>query len=173
MSSVLQPLQDLQRRIADYWFGLSARERQLVSVTGCLLVVWLGYFGMIRPVQNYLASAEQRLQGSERLYQDVVARAEKIVQLRGKSGVVAVSSDQPLDAEINRTASKSGMTITGLNRQQGSLQVRMQNTEFRKLVNWLISLEQTGIKVTTLQLGRTDKPGIVEVQQLRVAREGL
>ena len=178
MSSLMQPIRLLTEKgtekASEYWLGISARERQLLSLAGCLLIVWSVYFGVIRQVQDGLTAAEQRLEISQKQYDQVVEKAKKIAELQAILPANATAAgNQSLDVLVNRTAGKTGITITGLNRQQDSLQVRMNPVSFDKLIQWTTLLEGQGVNVSSLQIARTDKPGIVDIQQLRVEKETL
>ena len=172
MNSMMQPVREIQGKLSDYWLGISVRERQLLSAAGVLLMIWIAYFGVIRPVQDSVYTAEQRLISHQKQYDQVVKTAEKIALLQASVPVSATTNrSQPLDVLVNRAASQTGLTITGLNRQQDSLQVRMNPSGFGKLIQWMTLLEAQGVSVSSLQIARTEKPGMVEIQQLRVERE--
>ena len=194
MSALMQSMGEWSEKVSDYWLGISVRERQLLSLTGCLLVIWTVYFGVIRPVQTQVEEAQQRVISSQKQYDQVISRAEKIAVLQvsfptgstsgrnqtpsnqspsNQSPSNQAPSNQSLDVLINRTASEVGVTITGLNRQQDSLQVRVSPASFQTLIQWMTRLEEQGVNVSSLQIARTDKPGIVDVQQLRVEKEIL
>ena len=172
MSRLLDALEPTKTKALDYWHGLSIRERQLLGLTLCLLLVWIVYFGLIRPVQSQLTQAQERLAQAQQQYDQVVEKAKQISVLKGAHPGRLPVSNQPLDALVNRMARQAGISITGLNRQQSSLQVRMSPARFSQLVSWLTQLKQQGVVITSLQIARTDKPGMVEVQQLRVKEAG-
>ncbi|OED41009.1 hypothetical protein ACH42_15140 [Endozoicomonas sp. (ex Bugula neritina AB1)] len=174
MSSFMLPVREFRGKASDYWLGISVRERQLLSLAGCFLLIWVVYFGVVRPVQIQVEEAQQRVSNSQKQYDQVIRRAEKISELQALVPSDSMAgSHQSLDVLVNRTASKAGVTITGLNRQQESLQIRMKPVSFNKLVQWMTLLKTQSIKVSSLQIARTDKPGVVEIQQLRVEKETL
>ncbi|MCL6268747.1 type II secretion system protein M [Sansalvadorimonas sp. 2012CJ34-2] len=166
-------MDNLKVQASQYWNGLSSRERQLVFVGGIALIIWLVFFGVMRPVMEAEHDARAQLSSSQSQLAEVEAIAGEILALRD-AGVTSTggAADQPLDTLISRSAALEKITLKGINQQNNSLLVRVEKTPFIKLMSWFRALETLGLSVDSLQVLRTDKPGVVEVQQLRISRMG-
>ncbi len=163
-------MKDLKVQALQYWHGLTVREKRLAAAGGIALVIWLVFFAVVRPAMKAEQDAFNRLATNKAQLSQVKDIAREITDLRA-AGVVAVAGHQPLDSLINRSAALEKISLKGISQQNNSIQVKVDTVAFVKLMSWLKTLDRQGVKVNSLQVSRTDKPGTVEVQHLRVSRK--
>ncbi|MRI32235.1 hypothetical protein EOPP23_04410 [Endozoicomonas sp. OPT23] len=163
---------EIRQRWNEYWDGLATRERRLLLLAGIAIVLWLVAYGVVKPLQDAEEQAANRLNSSRATLVQMQEMAAEIQVLRA-SGAGSVQADfsQPLDVQVNRSARKAGIKVTGLNQQQSSLLVKLDDVSFQKLIGWLQQLEQQGIVIENIEMKRGEASGLVSVQSLRVSRQ--
>ena len=173
-TSNLQPIAELRQKLGSHWNGLASREKLLLAVAAGLLLMWTVVFGLIKPVQQAEQQAYQKLQSNRSTFEQASAAAAEIVRLRAAHGnqLTLIDASQPLDALVSKLAAAAGIPVKGLSQQQNSLQVKVDTLRFADLLTWLKTLKANGIVIETVELGRTAQPGMVEIKQLRISREG-
>ena len=162
----------IRQRWNEYWDGLAVRERRLLIIAGLAIIAWLVIYGVIKPLQDAEQQANNRLNASRATLVQMQEMAAEIQALRAAgAGAVQADYSQPLDVQVNRSARKAGIKVTGLNQQQSSLLVKLEDVSFQKLISWLQRLEQQGIVIENIEMKRGKAAGVVSVQSLRVSRQ--
>ncbi|WP_328822397.1 type II secretion system protein GspM [Aquipseudomonas guryensis] len=92
---------------------------------------------------------------------------EHAPQVRVLQGKLQISIDPAaLQGLITGSAAGQGLNIERLDNQgDGGLQVSLQPTDFARLLRWLISLEEQGVRVEEAGLERAEK-GLVSTRLL-------
>ncbi len=163
---------EIRQHWNEYWDGLAVREKRLLLIAGIAIVAWLVVYGVVKPLQVSERQATNRLNSSRATLVQMQEITAEIQALRAAgAGVVQADFSQPLDVLVNRSAREAGIKVTGLNQQQSSLQVKLEDVDFQKLIGWLQRLEQQGITIENIEMKRGEAEGLVNVQSLRVSRQ--
>ncbi len=160
------PLQaSLQRSgLQGRWHSLPPRDRLALVVLGCALVLTLLYLLLWRPVVQHAEQARSHLQQQRTLHQYLQEHAP---QVRAQQSKPQLSVDPAaLQGLVTASASSQGLNIERMDNQgDGGLQISLQPTDFNRLLRWLVSLEEQGVRVDEAGLERADK-GLVSARLL-------
>lgn len=146
------------------WQALPVRDRLALGLLGGFLSLVLLYLLLWRPVSQNLEQARSFLQQQRALHAYL---QENAPQVRGLQGKPQVSVDATaLQGLVTGSAAGQGLNIERLDNQgDGGLQVSLQPTDFARLLRWLISLEEQGVRVEEAGLERAEK-GLVSTRLL-------
>lgn len=141
---------------------LNERERRMVMIGGIAAVVLL-VLGVILPLENSVAKAQQRIEQK----QTDLAWMRNVGPELASAGPVAASPTSPdsLLVVVDRAARESGLgsSLTSSEPQgQGKLRVRLEKAQFDILVGWVARLsDQHGIGVESATVDNAGTPGLV------------
>ena len=154
-----------------WWQSISLREQRLVLICGGLLVIGVGYWGILEPMSQRSTQAHNRLVSEQQLHNWVQNKADQIVQLRAQSGLATTT--QPLNQVISSSAGRFNVELIRIQPRDQMFQVWIQPLEFNQLVSWITYLkEQQGVEVEHFDVARTEQAGVVEVKRLQFKRGG-
>ena len=166
----IQQLNQLSQQAKTYWSGISARERQLITIAAPLLLAWIVWMGIVQPVLNKHDQAQQEVLNNQQMLNRVKGTAAEILRLQAKGAVITERPNGPLDQLINRSASEYGLRVTGVRTQQNRLQVSLANASFDQLMGWLVELEKgSSVVIEQLRIEQTQLPGIVSIERLELS----
>ncbi|WP_394558993.1 type II secretion system protein M [Aquipseudomonas alcaligenes] len=150
--------------LAARWYGLPPRDRLALGLLGGFLLLVLLYLLLWRPVSQNLDQARSYLQQQRALHAYLQEHAP---QVRAQQGKPQVSIDPTaMQGLVTASAASQGLNIERLDNQgDGGLQVSLQPTDFARLLRWLISLEEQGVRVEEAGLERAEK-GLVTTRLL-------
>ncbi|WP_052080971.1 type II secretion system protein M [Pseudomonas sp. ML96] len=150
--------------LAARWHGLPPRDRLALGLLGGFLLLVLLYLLLWRPVSQNLDQAHSYLQQQRALHAYLQEHAP---QVRAQQGKPQVSIDpKAMQGLVTASAASQGLNIERLDNQgDGGLQVSLQPTDFARLLRWLISLEEQGVRVEEAGLERAEK-GLVTTRLL-------
>ncbi|WP_220813290.1 type II secretion system protein M [Pseudomonas paralcaligenes] len=147
------------------WQSMPSRDRMALGLLAGFLLLVLLYLLLWRPVSQNLEQARSFLQQQRALHAYLQANAP---QVRAAQGRPQSSSVDPaaLQGLVTGSAASQGLNVERLDNQgDGSLQVSLQPTDFARLLRWLMSLEEQGVRVEEAGLERADK-GLVSTRLL-------
>ena len=152
-----------------WWQGRSARERQMLSWTAVLVLLFAGWLALWRPLG--LASSQMRERASS-LDQNlgwVRAAAAEIARLEATGAGNRVSrGDQSLLALVESSARGAGMENAfrrGEPAGPGEVRVWLENAAFDPLLRWLLVLDtRYGVKPSEAAVDRAGVPGLVNAR---------
>ena len=146
------------------WQGLPPRDRLALGLLAAFLLLVLLYLLLWRPVSQNLERARGFLQQQRTLHAYLQEHAP---QVRVRQ-VVPQASIEPaaLQGLVTASAASQGLNVERLDNQgDGGLQVSLQPVEFARLLQWLVSLQEQGVRVEEAGLERADK-GLVSSRLL-------
>ena len=154
-----------------WWKALTAREQRLVMGGGCALIIAVLYWGIWQPLANRADMAESRLQSERQLLSWVSAKADEITTLRAATGSRGAVSNKGLNQVINETTRQFRIELIRMQPRSEAVQVWVRPLPFNTLVNWLAFLkDEHGIDAQFLDVSKTNRAGIVEVNRLQLGR---
>lgn len=153
-----------------WWQGLNLREQRLVLVMALVLVLFL-FFNLIwQPLNERLATAEQKLSSRQTLFAWVTDNTTRYENVKLTDGNKKTSGS--LSSVVNRTANQHQLTITRMQPQGGSIQVWLDSASFTSLLFWFEHLANNeNLQVQAIDLAQSDKQGEVRVRRLQLGRK--
>ncbi len=131
-----------------WWSGRSARERWLLLVMLALIVLVIGWLGVVRPLGNAQADARLRLETA----------ATALAEARARSATAAeaprptATAQPPIDALLARTASDAGFVNARIDAQSPTrASVVIEAGRPQALFGWIGALEGQGVTVEGLR----------------------
>ncbi|MCD9545992.1 type II secretion system protein M [Photobacterium carnosum] len=156
--------------IKAWWKALSQREQHLLLGAGSALMIAILYWGVWQPLNQRAIDAQNKINQQRQLLNWVEHKANQITALKRAGGTVNVS-DEGLNQVINETTTRFKIDLIRMQPRNDALQVWVQPLPFDTLVNWLVYLQQSfGINTQFIDLSKTDKNGMVEVNRLQLGR---
>lgn len=144
-------------RLRNAWEGRSRRERVMLAVMASALVLVLGWFAVLQPLNGAVKASEARLRKA----------AERFAQLdaAARAGGLPITSGQPLNAVVETSAAAAGLTIDRRREEaDGRLTVWLTSADSGLMMTWLTGLARAqGVGVTEMTASRTDG-GLLEAQ---------
>ena len=155
-------------QIKTWWQRLEGRERNLLMSAGVLSMIVLFYWLVWQPLNQAEFQAQQRMIKQRNDLAYVKSMAHQIVNLR-------VDDERPrslnISSVISSSANNYGLNVTRLRPQGETINVRLDDANFNRLLEWLHFLvEEYHISIDTFHLKRSEEPGIVEIQRLQISR---
>ena len=138
------------------WQAMPPRDRLALGLLGGFVLLVLLYLMAWRPVSQNLEQARSFLQQQRALHSYMQAHAPQAQAMQGQP---QVSLDPArLQGLVTASAAGQGLNVERLDSQgDGGLQISLQATEFSRLLRWLVSLEEQGVRVEEAGLERADK----------------
>ena len=144
-------------RLRVLWDARSRREQIMLAVMAAALLLTVGWFAVLKPLDGAVKGSQTRLQKA----------AERFAQLDGaaRAGGLPVTSGQPLNAVVDASAAAAGLTIDRRREEaDGRLTLWLTRTDPGLMMTWLTGLARSqGVAVTEMTASRTDG-GLLEVQ---------
>ena len=144
--------------IADWWSGLSARERWLVGAAGALLTIVIGWLLILAPLLGALSRSSDNLALAIDRQAAIAGRVAEIHNLEARQSsrpadASANPSATPLGLVLSQSAAEKGFTL-GRNDAQGSdaATITIANGRAPALISWISELEGGGILASEVAL---------------------
>lgn len=161
-------LTQLWTRFQAYRAQLSVREQYMLFTTAGLALIVILYWGGWKPLSDSIQEAHQRYVSEQALNLWVSNKANMITQLR-KSGAggPARKVNQPFNQVISTSTAEYQIQLIRIQPRDDSNQIWVDPLPFDRLLDWLSALSiQHGIQVESLDIERTESPGVVKVNRL-------
>lgn len=137
-----------------WWDQRTPRERVLLAALLAVLVCWLGFVLVARPLLDARAEALASIARSE------MAMA-RLAAAPAPAPPVA-SSAQLVPSILTETATEFGMTIRRIEPETDGAQLTIDDAAFDDVLRWIEALEaRHGLRVVALKMDRRPAPGVV------------
>jgi general secretion pathway protein M len=141
----------MTERIANWWQGMSRRERWLVGAAGVLafgVLIWLlgrpAYAGFVHLEADHRAAIER---------QGRVAAKVQLLAQRPATSAAAANDTVAIDQFLTQSAGEIGLTLDRNEaRGQGQATIAIATAKAPVLADWLASLEAQGFVVDQLTI---------------------
>ena len=148
-------------QVETWWQGRSARERNLLAVLAALLVLMIGWFGIIAPLDRSLASARLRLDTAVLTRGRVLSAAEAMRQARRRASGPAAAAG--LTDIVAQSATAAGLVTSRLDMQgEDRVAVALATARSQAFFIWLRALDAEGVIVDHLTV-RTNSDATLAV----------
>ncbi len=152
-----------------YFENLSKRERYMVVAAALVLLVFLFYVLVWRPIGTRAEALQQRVQGQEKALAWMQQAAVEVKRLRG-GGTPTQARNESLLSLIERTARERGLSGAVRRVQpegQHGARIWLEAAGFDDLVLWLHQLADTyGVRISEASVERQPQPGLVNARLL-------
>ena len=144
----------MSSKLGLYWQGLSGRERLLLAVGGCFVVLLVLYLFVIEPLK---LSLNGKVTEVEQKQNDVLWMEQQqplIQQLRQKNPVLIREDNRPLPALVEQTLGQFKLReVTDRIVPEGNnIQIWMNRAPFEILLNWINSIGKFGVTVKKIDV---------------------
>lgn len=151
-----------------WWQQLQQREQQLVIAMTVLVVVFILFQGIWKPLSENVEKANSKYKRT----QDLMAYVQENTALLKQSGKQVVNrSGGSLSSIVNRAASQYQITIDRVQPQGETVQVWIDEVGFNPFLQWLDSLSREhGLTVSNIDIVKGNNDGVVKVRRLQISR---
>jgi general secretion pathway protein M len=144
-----------------WWSGRSDRERVMLGIMGGLVGLMLFWLVIIRPIDNALADARQRLDVAAESSGRVAAVADGVRQARR---LAPASLSASLTTAVGQAAEGAGFTLARLDAQGPDRAIfTISTARSPALFGWLAVLQRQGVIVEKMTL-RTNSDATLAVE---------
>ncbi|MBU1191460.1 MAG: type II secretion system protein M [Gammaproteobacteria bacterium] len=153
----------------EWWEGLGTRERFIVIAGSVILIPFLLWVLVWRPLIGNVIQLEQEVASQRENVVWMQNAATELQQLRGSGAQAAAGlGGRSLLAVVDQSARSAGLG-SGLKRIEpdtaDAVRVRLEGVSFDTLVTWLDLLSrQHGIQASLVSIEREAGPGLVNVR---------
>ncbi|UTW58309.1 type II secretion system protein M [Kordiimonas sp. SCSIO 12603] len=146
----------------EYLNNLTDRERNSLVLMAAVIVLFLLYFALYRPLQAGNASAERSIAAAERVF-ETVQKAAQLAKAVGSSaqGQNREKDDRPVRVIVAVTARANGVNIT-----------RIQPAESGSVTLWIDSVSPQHFYAWTAQLGNDHDISPIKVSMQKTGNTG-
>lgn len=147
--------------LRDWFLKFTAREQAYLLAAGILLVLWVLFMGIWKPLAGMRDEMAKRNVATEETLSRVQVLASELKQL--KSAGVPVRS-RNMNQLINSSTADMGIRPTRISpNSRGETQIRFENVGYAELLRWLYRMEYgEGIAVKEVAINQGDRGGLVK-----------
>ncbi|SEP16209.1 type II secretion system protein GspM [Aquisalimonas asiatica] len=155
-----------------WWQGLAQRERRVLMLGGCALVVILYVFALRLPAERAVEDLEARVSQERALAGWMEQTGDRILALQGEepASTDAVDRDQALFSLADESAREAGFGSQLARIEPAGddgARVNFEGIAFDALIRWLVHLRQTyGVTADQVTIRRAAEEGRVDAQLL-------
>lgn len=151
------------------WLSLNSREKQLVIVMGSVVLFFILYSAIWKPLNTNISSATSKVERYQQLHNWVQTETVRYKSIASSSG--KRSNKGSLSSVLNKTAGRNQISIARMQPQGDDIQIWIEEVSFNQLLTWLEQLSsREGISVKSIDLTDTDQSGVVKVRRLQLGR---
>lgn len=154
-------LSSLFSGFTEQWEKLSARDQLAMKCLAAAVAVSVLFFGIFLPIRNAHSGALAALNQAETVYDELLILAP---QALGNSSSVSAVDPASINSEVRRQAARFGVTIQRFEPDGDRLQIWVEEVRYPAVIQWLGSLEDSGIIHAELTLEDTSNPGFVSAR---------
>ncbi len=153
----------------EWWFNLSLREKQTVSLGVAAIIVALFYIIIWSPLHSSVASLRDQVQHNKQLLTWMQTTDRQIQAAEKISKVPTTTHSTASWLSIVQDNLKQSTLVNSLTQlaqaDHDSVKLRFQQVDFDSLISWLTALwQQEGLVVTQLVVKPTNVAGMVETE---------
>lgn len=151
------------------WLSLNAREKQLVIIMGSVVLFFILYSAIWKPLNKNISSATSKVERYQKLNNWVQTETTRYKLMAGSAG--KVKNKGSLSSVLNKTSGRNKISITRMQPQGNDIQVWIEEVSFNQLLTWLEQLSsREGISVKSIDLINTGQSGVVKVRRLQLGK---
>lgn len=141
-------------KLEHYWQRLSDREKLLLVIGGCFVVLLILYLFLLEPLQKNL---EIKVADVEQKQNDILWMEQQlplIQQLRQKNPVLIREDNRPLPALVEQTLGQFKLreVTDRIVPEENTVQIWMNRAPFEILLNWINSIGKVGVTVNKIDI---------------------
>lgn len=149
------------------WQQLNSRERQLITLMTVIMVVFMSYLLIWKPLNSQLINSTKQLQRRQALLSWVENKTQQFKQ----SSLHSKQFSGSITGLVNRSAKQQSIIVTRMQPQGNDIQIWIEEVPFKVLLAWLDQLvTKQGIVIKALDISRADNLGMVQVRRLKLGK---
>lgn len=147
--------------LREWFIKFTAREQAYLLAAGLLLVLWVLFMGIWKPLAGMRDEMAQRNTVTEEKLSRVQVLASELKQLKS-SGIPV--RNRNMNQLINASTADVGIRPTRISpNSRGETQIRFENVGYPELLRWLYRMEYgEGISVKEVAINQGDRGGLVK-----------
>ena len=151
------------------WQSLNQREQHLVLVMAVVIVIFVLYLLIWRPLNNSISTQQYNIAKQEEL---LIWINEKQAEYQlAQNFNQSKNSNNSLSSVINSTSARNKIVISRIQPQGDEILVTIDEIAFNSLMDWLKEMSVAeGVIIKAIDLARTDTKGVVKVRRLNLGR---
>ncbi len=153
------------QKLKDWFYGLQARERWMVSGAAVLVLLTVVYLFALAPFYAAVDAQAERVAKKQADLSWMRSVAGDVIALSNDAPMAVVPSGESLVVLVDRAARECGLgsSLTGQTPNGANgIRVRLERAEFDKLVLCLANLQQGhAVSIESATIDRTSEPGFV------------
>lgn len=151
------------------WLSLNLREQRLVIGMGLVVLFFILYSAIWKPLNKGIDSATSKVSRYQKLQTLVHTETARYKSLAGSGQ--ASNSKGSLSSVVNKTAGRNQIDIARMQPQGDDLQVWIDEVSFNQLLAWLEQLSsRENVSVKAIDIVNAEQPGVVKVRRLQLGR---
>lgn len=159
----------MKKRLLEWFYGLTARERQLVLAAAGAVVAAVFFLGVWQPLDRAVADLRDRVERERALAAWIAGARAEADDLRGRHPQTPVRDrNQSLLSLVDRTSREAGLGKAVRRIQPNGddqTEVTLEGAGFNALIFWLRDLERDyGTRPAALTVNRGEEPGTVSAR---------
>jgi len=148
---------------------LPPRDRQVLTIFGIILSIFIIYYAMWVPAHDYMKNAQRDVEQNEKLLALVKQNTVVLSSLaKGQSsaGTGKVLTSQQLVSSVTNMAKRSGVALKRFEPSgDKKIKVWVDNASFDKMMTWLASMKKTlNVTVEQISIEKDDTAGLVSAR---------
>ncbi len=157
----------MKEQIKYWWENCRQRERQLLVVTGVLVILLFIWIAIYQPIQQHIKHAQQQRNYQQQNLVWMQQHSEELITLRKERKSTQRQTDS-IESLIYKSAKQHQIKIQRLQLQGKQVLVEIELIIFSQLLDWFVELEQQlSIDIATVEISSNDKlPGMINVNRL-------
>ncbi len=149
----------MNRLNLDWFHALENREQWMLVLGGAVLLLYLIYIGLWRPLHVENKQLSERNAAAAETLQWMRNGAERLQQQQGRENT---STGQSISQLLNASVASGDIRFSRFQpRGEDLAQVWFEDTEFAKLFVWLESLSRQNVAVSNLSVTGSSRSGLV------------
>ncbi len=155
------------KRVQDIWDGLDSREQNIAMGLGILILLFVLYLIMVRPLQNKVENLEDQ---NSKLIRDYQVISSYVPVNQNKNQHESADHTASLEKAIDRASKDYSLKVTKINRSGEAANIEIGTTDTVTLFYFINELEKKyAIYVQSIDLEPDDKNN-VKVRKLMLGR---
>ena len=144
----------ITNKFLPFWQNLSDRERLLLVIGGCFVLILVCYLFVVEPLKLQLAAKTDTIQTQQNDVLWMEQQLPQVQQLRQKTPVLIREDERPLAALIEQTLAQFKLrdSTQRILPDGGSTQIWMEKAPFETVLNWVNSIGKYGVTVQKIDV---------------------
>ncbi|MET1256724.1 type II secretion system protein GspM [Aliikangiella maris] len=150
-------------QLKQWYNGLDSSEQRLVNIASIFVVLFILFFGILKPISDSVESIEGQIQSRER---SVALWKKSMPQIIANRGAMSSSnSNIPLTNLVTSTTRQYQLNVSRVKEKSpNEMQVWFDNVSFNDFIRWVAELESRHkVSVDSVNIRTKDRDGLSSI----------